>query len=144
MFSNQGFYNLAFSFYLFFKIFIIFIFGCTGSQLLHVGFHCCERGRLSSCNTWSSHYSGFSCSEHRIQHVGASAVVARRLQSTGSVVVAHGLSCPAARGILPDRRLNLCPRQLAGGFLTAGPIGEVSRTLKIGVSLLKLCYHFNN
>ena len=140
MFSNQGFYNLAFSIY--FLKFLLFLF------LAALGLSCCiqafTRGLLSSCSTRSSHYSGFSCSEHRIQHVGASAVVARSLQSTGSVVVAHGLSCPAARGIFPDRRLNLCPQQLAGGFLTTGPTGEVSRTLKIGVSLLKLCYHFNN
>ena len=28
---------------------------------------------------------------------------------TGSVVVAHGLSCSAACGIFPDRGSNLCP-----------------------------------
>ena len=36
-------------------------------------------------------------------------VVARGLQSTGSVVVAHGLSCSAACGIFPDQRSNPCP-----------------------------------
>ena len=30
------------------------------------------------------------------------------LQSTGSVVVAHGFSCPTACGIFPDQGLNLC------------------------------------
>ena len=30
------------------------------------------------------------------------------LQSAGSVVVVHGLTCSAARGNLPDQGLNLC------------------------------------
>ena len=38
-----------------------------------------------------------------------SVVVACGLQSTGSVVVAHGFSCSAACGILPDQGLNPCP-----------------------------------
>ena len=41
-------------------------------------------------------------------HVG-SVVVARGLQSTGSVVVAHGRSCSVACGIFPDQGSNLCP-----------------------------------
>ena len=40
----------------------------------------------------------------------------------GSVVVAHGPSCPAACGIFPDRGSNPCP--LAGGFLTTAPPGK--------------------
>ena len=35
-------------------------------------------------------------------------VVAPRLQSTGSVVVVHGLSCSTACGIFLDQELNLC------------------------------------
>ena len=31
------------------------------------------------------------------------------LRSTGSVIVAHGPSCSAARGIFPDQGLNPCP-----------------------------------
>ena len=31
------------------------------------------------------------------------------LQSTGSVVVVHGLSCSKTRGIFPDQGSNLCP-----------------------------------
>ena len=38
-----------------------------------------------------------------------SVVVARGPQSTGSVVVAHGLSCSAACGIFPDQGSNPCP-----------------------------------
>ena len=39
----------------------------------------------------------------------ASVVVARGLQSTGSVVVAHRYSCAAACGIFPDQGPNPCP-----------------------------------
>ena len=54
--------------------------------------------------------------EHRLQargpqpswHTGSAAVV-RGLLSTGSVVVAHGLSCYAACGIFPDQGSNPCP-----------------------------------
>ena len=38
----------------------------------------------------------------------ASLVTLPRLQSTGSEVVALGLSCSAACGIFPDQGLNLC------------------------------------
>ena len=38
-----------------------------------------------------------------------SVVVACRLSSTGSVVVAHGLSCSTACGIFMDQGSNLCP-----------------------------------
>ena len=44
----------------------------------------------------------------QLRHVG-SVVVTRRLQSTGSVVVAHGLSCSAACGTFLDQGSNLCP-----------------------------------
>ena len=81
-----------------------------------LGLHCCawaffscsERGLLfaavrmlliavaSRCRAWA---------------VGAQAsvVVAHGLQSAGSAVVAHRLSCSAACGIFLDQRLNLCP-----------------------------------
>ena len=42
------------------------------------------------------------------RHTG-SVVVVCRLQSAGSVVVAHGLSCSAACGIFPDQGLNPSP-----------------------------------
>ena len=46
--------------------------------------------------------------EHGLQGMKASAVAAHWLQSVGSVVVAHGLSCPSVYGILLDQGLNLC------------------------------------
>ena len=53
---------------------------------------------FSSCGAWAQ----------QLWRVG-SVVVVRRLQSAGSVVVAHGLSCSAACGIFPDQGLNPCP-----------------------------------
>ena len=56
-----------------------------------------------------------------------SVVVARGLQSAGSVVVAHRLSCSAARGItwdLPGQGLEPESPALAGRFLTTAPPGK--------------------
>ena len=77
----------------------LFIFGCTGSLMLHRAFPSLgKRGLLPSCNVPASHWGGFSCCRawllgHKSQHVG-------------SGVVAHGLSCPAACGIFPDQGWN--------------------------------------
>ena len=38
----------------------------------------------------------------------ASVVAVPRFKNTGSVVVAHGLSCSSACGIFPDQRSNPC------------------------------------
>ena len=46
--------------------------------------------------------------EHRLQGARASVVAAPRLESTGSVVMVHGLSCSSARGIFLDQRSNPC------------------------------------
>ena len=51
---------------------------------------------LSSGSAWAPHCSGFSRGAWALGHAG-------------SVVVAHGLSCPAARGIFPDQGLNQYP-----------------------------------
>ena len=68
--------------------FFNFIFGCTGSLLLCVGFLQLQRAgaALLLLSTDSR----------------ASVVVAHQLQSTGSIVVAHGLSCPMACRIFSD------------------------------------------
>ena len=57
----------------------------------------------------ASHCSGFSCCGAQALGSRASVVVARRLQNTGSVVVAHGLSCSPACGIFLDQGSNPCP-----------------------------------
>ena len=58
---------------------------------------CSDQGLYSSCSAWASHCSGFSCWR------------ARALECMGSLVVAHGLSCPMTCGIFLDQGLNLCP-----------------------------------
>ena len=60
---------------------------------------------------------GHSAAVHRLLTVGASLVAERRLYSmwaqklqlSGSVLVAHRLSCSAARGIFPEQGSNPCP-----------------------------------
>ena len=47
--------------------------------------------------------------EHGLYSMLASVVTMRGLQSEGSVVEAHRLSCLAACGIFLDQGLNLCP-----------------------------------
>ena len=73
-------------------------------------------GLLLSCDVQASHCGGgFSCcgpqalghSGFTLLHVG-SVVVFPGLQSTGSIVVEHRLSCFMAYGILLNQRLNLC------------------------------------
>ena len=63
----------------------------------------------------------------------ASLAVAPRLESTGSVVVAHRLSCPAARGIFPTRH-QTSASCISSRFLTTGP----PRKPLLGVS--KKCF----
>ena len=104
----------------FFKKINLFIYfwGRVGSSLLCTGFIQLRRaGDTLRCCARASHCGGFSCCEARALGMWASVVVAHRLsscglcrlQSAGSVVVAHGLSCSAARGIFPDQGLNPCP-----------------------------------
>ena len=85
-----------------------------------LGLHCLSR-TFSSCVEWGatvhcgvkvSHCGGFSC-------CGAQA-----LEHMGSVSVMHGLSCPAACGILKRPGIQLMSSALAGGFSTAGPLGK--------------------
>ena len=65
-----------------------FIFGCSRSLSLCMGFLYCGV---------QSYWSGFSCC--RAQSLGVRA----------SVAVAQGLSCPAAYEIFPDQGSNQCP-----------------------------------
>ena len=68
---------------------------------------CGEWGLLSSCSVWA-----YRCR-------------ALALQCTGSVVLVHGLSCPAACMILlPRPGIEHVSPALAGRFLTSGPPGK--------------------
>ena len=74
--------------YIYFKfLFIYFIFGCTG-------FYC----------AWLS-----LASESDLLTALASLIAEHGLQTVGSVVVIHRLSCPLACGIFLDQGLNPCP-----------------------------------
>ena len=82
-----------FSFFFFFNKFIYLFLAALGLR----------------CGAGASHCSGFSCCGAQALGARASVVVARGPESAGSVVVVHGLSCPAACGIFPDQGSNPCP-----------------------------------
>ena len=92
-----------------------FIFGWAVSSLLHRLFSSCSKWVLhSSCDVQASHCWGFSCCRTQALGTRATSVVvthrlsscSSRLRSTGSEVVAHGLSCSPACGIFLDQGLN--------------------------------------
>ena len=63
------------------------------SFLAVLGLHCC---------------AGFSLAVVHGLLIAAASVAEQGLKRTGSIVVAHGFSCSATCGILPDQGLNLC------------------------------------
>ena len=63
-----------------------------------LGLHCCAPA-FSSCSEWGLLFVAV----HKFLIAVASLVAEHGLQSAGSVVVAHGLSCSAACGIFPDQ-----------------------------------------
>ena len=65
---------------------------------------CGEGGLLSSCRAQAS-----LVVDHRLWGTRNSVVVALGLQSIGSVVVVHGLSCSAVCEIFLDQGQNTCP-----------------------------------
>ena len=71
----------------------MFISGCIGSSLLHVGFLWLRPvGATLRCRARASQCRGFSCCGARALCVQASAVVARRLSSCGSRALERRLS----------------------------------------------------
>ena len=102
-------------FFLFTNFKNVFIFGCAGSLLLHRSFFSSwgERGLLS---TWGAllnevaPLAEHSSRVHGLQQLRrmGSVFAARRLYSTGSIVVAHRLSCSTAYGIFSDQGSNQC------------------------------------
>ena len=97
----------------FFKIFYLFVFGCTGFCCSWAFSRCGKRGLLFLM------VPGFSLqgllitvasliAEHGLYDVRASVVESPRLQKVEWVVV-HGLSCPVACGTFSDQGSNLCP-----------------------------------
>ena len=94
--------------FLFFKALTFFFIHLSALNL-----RCCAdfplvvvSGGHSSCAVWASHCGGVSCSGAQTLGARASVVAAPGPQSTGSVAVAHGLSCSTAYGILSDQGSN--------------------------------------
>ena len=101
LFSPELSANFLFSF---FTIKILFIYIFISLFLAVLGLCCCvqafshwgEWGLLSGCGMWSSPCGGFSCCK------------AENSRGVGSIVVAHQLSCPVARGSSLGEQSNLC------------------------------------
>ena len=83
----------------FLYLFMQFIWGWVGSWLLW---------EFLSRHGAQDSFCGSFLAEQRLQSSQTSVVVAPRLWSTGSIVVAHELSCSAACGVFPDHGSNLC------------------------------------
>ena len=86
---------------IFLKLFIYC--GSAGSSFVHAIFLSCGRWWLLLLRSSGSRAPG-----HQQLQLRGSVVVAPRLQSAGSAVVVHGLSCTKAYGIIPDQGSNLC------------------------------------
>ena len=79
----------------------LFIFGCVGSSLLHVGFlQSWRAGATLRCGARASHCRGFSRCGARALGARASVVVARGLSSCGSWALERKLSSCGARAQL--------------------------------------------
>ena len=121
-----------------FSFFIIYLFfDCAGLSLLHMGFLQLQRVGatlqlwctgislqlfllLQSASFRRTGFSSCGTAAHQLWLVGprvyrllqlwrvGSVVAAHGLQSTGSAVVVHRLSCSVACGIFLDSELNLC------------------------------------
>ena len=110
----------------------LFIYGCIGSSLLHVGLLQLRReGAALRCGVRASHCGGFSCCRAQALGARASVVVARGLSSCGSRDLENRLSsCGAQAQLLRGMRdlsgPGLVPMSpaLAGGFLTTAPPGK--------------------
>ena len=85
----------------------MYLWLCWVFAVCEVFSSCTQWGLLSSFSSQASHRGGFSCGERGLQGPPVSVVAVCGLQSTGSVVVAHELSCSMACGIFLYQGLNL-------------------------------------
>ena len=120
---------------------------CCEQGLLFVVVH----GLLIAVASLVAEHGLQACGLQQLWHVG-SVLVAHRLQSAGSVVVSHGLSCSVACGIFLDQGSDLCSlhwqailNHCATGeaweheVLTCGPLGKSQHGF-----LIVLFLHFLN
>ena len=76
-------------------VYLLFIFGGTGSLLLSWLFSSCgKQGLLSSCDAWASRCGGFSC--------------CRALGCSESVAVVHRVSCSVGSSQIRDQTCVSC------------------------------------
>ena len=83
-----------------------------------------KQGLVSSCGAVASHCSCFSCCRAGALGLMGSVIVVLGVQSTGSIVVAQGLSCSTACGIFLDQRLNPCLLHWQADSLPLAPPGK--------------------
>ena len=96
----------------------LFVFGCAVSSSLCTNFSLVVQSRgYSPVVVHRLLTAVASLAVEGLQGVRASAVAVSRLQSTGSVVVVHGLSFHMSCGIFPDQGLNLCLLSWQANFL---------------------------
>ena len=103
---------------------LIYFCLCWVSLLLGFFSSCSKWVLLSSCNAWASHCGGFSCCRAWVLGCGASVVAIPGLSSTGSIVVAHRLSCSMECGIFLEPGIKPVSPALAGRFFTVEPQGK--------------------
>ena len=106
-------------------LFIYFIFGCTGSSLLHMGFlYLQQAGACLHCGAAAFHCSGFSCGAWAAGHTGFSRCSTwAQLWPTGLVALRHVESS--------QTRIEPMSSVLAGRFLSTLPPGKFpTSTLK--------------
>ena len=110
--------------YIFNFTYLLLIFGCAGSSLMHVGFSlAAESGGCSLLAMF------------RLLIAVAFLVAAPRLYSTGSVVTACGISYSAAGGILPDQGSNLWLLHWQVDSLPLSPQGSLRMCVLYSVPL---------
>ena len=95
------------------------IFGCAGSLLLGAFSSCSEQGLLFTAELELLTAGASLIAEHGLQVLGL-----QELQHVGSAVVARGLRCPSACGILPQPGMEPVSPALADRFLAPGPPGK--------------------
>ena len=113
-------------FLIFYKFIYLFIFGCFGSSLLHVGFLQLQRGGPTlGCGAWACHCGGFSCCGARALGTWSSVGVARGFSSCGLRALESRFSSCGARAQLlrgmwdlPGPGLEPVSPALVGRFLT--------------------------
>ena len=136
----------SYLFYFFIDLFIfiyLFIFGCVGSSLLHMGFLQLRRaGATLHCGARASHCGGFSCCGAQALGAWASVVVAHRLSNCGSRALERRLSSCGAQAQLicsmwdlPGPGLEPVSPALAVGFFTTAPPGKPLSILYVVVCI---------